>query len=65
MNATATAPTIGTMIRRCEGLMGTRGITQKDEAFIAKMVEALEEGIGLSEPQVDYLKSIHDAHFAG
>ena len=55
------------MIRRCEGLLGTPQITEQQSEFIEKLSGQLHAGqvVRLSQPQLDFLRDIHDSHFAG
>jgi hypothetical protein len=55
------------MIACCEGLIGTRGVSEEDQEFLEKLVSMRDSGevSGLTKPQLDYLTNIYRAHFAG
>ena len=58
---------IGTMIKRIEGLGGTKDITDWETSFISSVVEKTIGGqrtTGLSEKQVEIIERIHNKHFA-
>jgi hypothetical protein len=56
-----------TMIRRCSGLLGTSRVSAEESEFIEGLEERLNSGqvTRLSEKQLNWLRDIHDAHFAG
>lgn len=58
---------LGTMIKRIEGLCGTKDVTDWETSFIASVVEKTLSGsrtTGLSEKQIEIIERIHNKHFA-
>lgn len=55
-----------TMIKRCQGLIGTHDLTQWEEGFIEGLVKRMEAGevTRLTDKQVETLDAIHLSHFA-
>lgn len=59
---------LGTMIKRIEGLCGTRDVSDWETSFIASVVEKTLSGqrtTGLSAKQIEIIERIHNKHFAG
>ncbi len=59
---------IGTMIKRIEGLCGTKDVSEWESSFIASVVERTLSGArttGLSAKQVEIVERIYNKHFAG
>lgn len=58
---------IGTMIKRISGLLGTKDLTEWEQGFVSGAVEKTRNGdqtTGLSPKQVEIIERIHDKHFA-
>ena len=59
---------IGTMIKRIAGLLGTKDINKWEDSFIGSVVDKTAGGKEtncLSEKQVQIIEHIHNKHFAG
>ena len=54
------------MIRRLEGMTGSKDLSDWEAGFVASLVERLEAGqvTSLTEKQLDTLQRLHDRHFA-
>jgi hypothetical protein len=54
-----------TMIKRLEGLLGTKDLTEREQVFIEKLARLSDAGqvTALSEPQLDWLSDLHARHF--
>lgn len=57
-----TTPSV--MLDRCEGLIGTQDLDDRETEFIEGLV-ARRASLTLSAPQLDWLTRIHDRNFAG
>lgn len=58
---------LGTMVQRVEGLIGTKDVTEWESNFLQSISDkvAKEGGTqGLTEKQIDVLERIHSKHFA-
>lgn len=55
-----------TMIRRLEGMLGTKDLSEWERGFVETLVERLEAGqvTQLTERQVETLERLHGKHFA-
>lgn len=55
-----------TMIRRLEGMLGTKDLSEWEQGFVETLVERLEAGqvTQLTERQVETLERLHGKHFA-
>lgn len=55
-----------TMIKRLEGLLGTKDLSDTEAEFVEKLVGIVDAGqvTKLSEKQVAYLSGLHRRHFA-
>jgi len=55
-----------TMIRRLEGMLGTRDLSDWEQGFVETLVAKLEAGevTKLTERQVETLERLHGKHFA-
>ena len=55
-----------TMIRRLEGMLGTKDLSDWEQGFVETLVERLEAGqvTQLTERQVEILERLHGKHFA-
>lgn len=55
-----------TMIRRLEGLLGTKDLSDREAEFVEKLVATSDAGQAtqLSEKQVAWLSDLHRKHFA-
>ncbi len=55
-----------TMIRRLEGMLGTKDLSKWEQGFVETLVERLEAGqvTQLTERQVETLERLHGKHFA-
>ena len=55
-----------TMIRRLEGMLGTRDLSDWEQGFVETLVAKLEAGqvTQLTERQVETLERLHGKHFA-
>ncbi len=55
-----------TMIRRLEGMLGTKDLSDWEQGFVETLVERLEAGqvTQLTERQVEILERLHGRHFA-
>ena len=55
-----------TMIRRLEGMLGTKDLSEWEQGFVETLVERLEAGqvTQLTERQVEILERLHGKHFA-
>ena len=59
---------IGTMVKRIEGLVGTSDVTEWENNFIESVVEKTDCGNNtsrLTEKQLEVIQRIHNKHFAG
>lgn len=56
-----------TMIRRLEGMLGTKDLSDWEQGFVETLVERLEAGqvTQLTERQVETLERLHGKHFGG
>lgn len=54
------------MIRKLEGMTGSRDLTDWEAGFVASLVEKVEAGevTSLTERQLDILQRLHEKHFA-
>ena len=58
---------IGTMIKRISGLVGTQDVTEWENDFIQNVCTKSSYGqitIGLSDKQIEIIERIHNQHFA-
>jgi len=58
---------IGTMIKRIEGLLGTNEVSDWEGCFISSVIEKTNCGndtAHLSDKQVEIIERIHNKHFA-
>ena len=55
-----------TMIRRLEGMLGTKDLSDWEQGFVETLVEKLDAGkvTSLTERQVETLERLHGRHFA-
>ena len=55
-----------TMIRRLEGMLGTKDLSDWEQGFVETLVARLEAGqvTQLTERQVETLERLHGKHFA-
>jgi len=55
-----------TMIRRLEGMLGTKDLSDWEQGFVETLVAKLEAGevTRLTERQVETLERLHGKHFA-
>lgn len=55
-----------TMIRRLEGMLGTKDLSEWEQGFVETLVAKLEAGqvTQLTERQVETLERLHREHFA-
>lgn len=55
-----------TMIKRLEGLLGTRDLSEWEQGFVRKLVESSQAGqvTQLTGAQVDKLDELYGRHFA-
>ncbi len=55
-----------TMIRRLEGMLGTKDLSDWEQGFVETLVAKLEAGrvTQLTERQVETLERLHGRHFA-
>jgi len=55
-----------TMIRRLEGMLGTKDLSDWEQGFVETLVARLEAGqvTQLTERQVEILERLHGKHFA-
>jgi hypothetical protein len=55
-----------TMIRRLEGMLGTRDLSDWEQGFVETLAAKLEAGevTQLTERQVEILERLHGKHFA-
>lgn len=55
-----------TMIKRLEGLLGTRDLTDREGAFVERLVATCTRGqvTRLSDAQLQWLTDLHRKHFA-
>lgn len=54
-------------IEQCEGLLGTKDVSEWEGQFLSGLVERLANapnGLTLSDKQLDVLDRIHGKHFA-
>jgi hypothetical protein len=59
---------IGNMIKRIDGLRGTKDITPREEKFIGNIVNLTNTGENtsdLSEARIEWITDIFNKHFAG
>jgi hypothetical protein len=59
---------IGTMIKRISGLLGTSDLNAWEQCFVSGVVEKTNDGeqtTALSAKQIETIERIHDKHFAG
>lgn len=54
------------MIRKLEGMLGTRDLSEWESGFVRTLVGKVESGqvTSLTEKQLDNLQRLHDRHFA-
>lgn len=54
------------MIRRLEGMVGSKDLSDWETGFVESLVEKVDAGAvtKLSEKQVDTLERLHNKHFA-
>ena len=54
-----------TMIRRLEGMIGTKDLSDWEHGFVRSLVERLDAGevTKLSEKQITRLEELHGRHF--
>lgn len=54
------------MIRRLEGMVGSKDLNDWETRFVGSLVQAVERGevTSLTEKQLDNLERLHDKHFA-
>ena len=55
-----------TMIRRLEGMLGTKDLSEWEQGFVETLAAKLEAGevTKLTERQVEILERLHGKHFA-
>lgn len=55
-----------TMIRRLEGMLGTKDLSDWEHGFVESLAEKLDAGqvTQLTERQVETLERLHGKHFA-
>lgn len=54
------------MIRRLEGMVGTKDLTDWESQFVRRLVERADAGqvTQLTERQLEVLERLHEQHFA-
>jgi len=64
MSAAASVSTT-TMVRRLEGMLDTKDLSEWEQGFVRSLVERLNAGkvTSLSEKQVTRLEELHGRHF--
>lgn len=63
----ATYVSIGTMIKKLEGLIGTKDVSEWEDNFIDSILQQTDSGkktSHLSEKQVAVIEKLHTKHFA-
>lgn len=58
---------IGTMIKRISGLLGTSDLNAWEQGFVSGVTEKTNDGdqtTSLSAKQIETIERIHDKHFA-
>jgi hypothetical protein len=55
-----------TMIKRLEGLLGTKDLSDREAEFVEGLISTMDAGqvTQLSEKQVSWLSDLHRKHFA-
>ena len=59
---------LNTMVKRCEGLVGTKDVSDWEDDFLTNIVRVTKGGEDtskLTEKQIDVLTRIHDKNFEG
>lgn len=59
---------LNTMVKRCEGLVGTKDVSDWEDDFLTNIVKVTKGGDDtskLTEKQIDVLTRIHDKNFEG
>jgi hypothetical protein len=56
----------GIMIKKLEGLLGTKDLSDREQEFVESMVRLRDSGevTRLSDRQVSWLSDLHRKHFA-
>lgn len=54
------------MIKKLEGLLGTKDLTEREHAFVENLSKTMNAGAvtRLTGPQLDWLQDLHRKHFA-
>lgn len=61
------ATSVNEMVRRCEGLINTKHVTEWESTFlqsISRQSQGGKDTSRLSEKQLEVLERIHEKHFA-
>lgn len=59
---------IGVMIKRLGGMVGTKDLSEREGDFVTNMVEKTDDGkntLTLTARQVEWIEDLHKRHFGG